>query len=351
MYTRQNIAQIEGYTPGEQPGGRKFIKLNTNENPYPPSPKVAKALRSVDAAQLRLYPNPAAQEFREEIATQRGVTPDNVICGNGSDDLLTIAVRTFVDQGGAIAYPNPSYSLYPVLGNIQGARLIEIDLDDDFQLPPDPVAKAADARLLFLARPNAPTGNAFPIDAIRELADEYEGVLFIDEAYADFGEDDCVNLIKEFPNVVVSRTLSKSYSLAGIRFGYAFADANLINEMFKVKDSYNVNAITQELALAAVQDQVTFDRNVKRVRESRARITTALNELGFETPPSQANFIFTKPPLDARHYLRKLREAGILIRYFPYPRISEFVRITVGTENEMDALLEATKSIVNDTQA
>lgn len=350
-YVRPNIARMAGYTPGEQPRERTYVKLNTNENPYPPSPQVGKALSEFDVTKLRLYPDPLACEFREEIANQQGLDESWVICGNGSDDLLTIAVRTFVNQGAGIAYPQPSYSLYPVLGEIQGATLTKIDLDEEFNLPADATEQADGTALFFIARPNAPTGKACPLDIVRNIATDYEGILFIDEAYADFAEDDCINLVKEFDNIVVSRSLSKSYSLAGIRFGYALAQPALINEMFKVKDSYNVNALSQTLALAAVRDQVTFRKNHNRVCKTRSRIRACLEELGFDTLPSQTNFLFTKPPIDAPHYVRQLREAGILIRYFPGPRTGNYVRITVGTDEEMDLLIEATRNILQKSNA
>ena len=345
-YARRNIAKMEGYTPGEQPRGRTLIKLNTNENPYPPSPAVTEALQHMDANRLRLYPDPVCTQLREEISELYGLSKDWAICGNGSDDLLTIAVRTFVDQNAAIAYPDPSYSLYPVLADIQGARHVVINLTATFGLPANVTAAARDASLLFLARPNAPTGNCFPVDQIRMLADEFDGILYIDEAYADFADDNCIDLVREFPNVIVSRTLSKSYSLAGIRLGYAFAHPDLIAEMGKVKDSYNVNMLTQALGLAAIRDREYFAANVKKVRQTRERVTKALDEMGFATLPSQANFLFTKPPVAAAEYVQSLRDAGILVRYFPGKRTGDYVRITIGTDDEMDALIAATKKIV-----
>lgn len=350
-YVRPNIVRMAGYTPGKQPRERTFVKLNTNETPYAPSPKVGEALSDFDVTALRLYPDPLAREFREEIATQQGLDKNWVICGNGSDDLLTIAVRTFVNQGAGIAYPKPSYSLYPVLGEIQGATLTEIHLDEEFNLPANAAEQAGETALFFIARPNAPTGKACPLDAVRKIAKGYDGILFIDEAYADFAEDDCIKLVKEFDNIVVSRSLSKSYSLAGIRFGYALAQPALITEMLKVKDSYNVNALSQTLALAAVKDQVTFRKNRSRICKTRSRLHASLDELGFDTLPSQTNFIFTKPPIDAPYYVRQLRKAGILIRYFPGPRTGKYVRITIGTDEDMDLLIDATRTILQKSNA
>jgi len=336
-YARPTIARIAGYTPGEQPTGRTFIKLNTNENPYPPSPAVAEALRQFPAEHLKLYPAPAADSVRAAAADLFGISSDQILCGNGSDDLLTIALRSFVDQGGGFAYTDPSYSLYPVLADIQGARKIPVALDENFMLPDHAAEDAAGATLFIMARPNAPTGNSFPKDRIAKLCREFSGVVWIDEAYADFAHDNCMDMVNRFPNVVVSRTLSKSYSLAGLRLGLACAQKDLIAEMDKVRDSYNVDMITQALATAAIKDSAAMREHVRRICASRDKLRRDLLAMGCEVLPSEANFIFVKPPQPAAEVFQALRERGFLVRYFNLPRISEYIRISIGSEEDMAA--------------
>ncbi|MCQ2403469.1 MAG: histidinol-phosphate transaminase [Lentisphaeria bacterium] len=341
-YARKNIQAIAGYTPGEQLTGRRIIKLNTNENPYPPSPKVGEALRGFSWESLRLYPEPTALPLREAAADLFGIPKEYIICGNGSDDLLTIALRTFVNDGDAFAFPEPSYSLYPVLADLQSAVRRPFELTDDFGLPADIIRQAGDAKLLILARPNAPTGNSYPMDAIRALCRDFDGVVWIDEAYADFADDNCLALVQEFPNVVVSRTFSKSYSLAGLRMGIAFAAPALVNEMNKLKDSYNTDRLAQALAVAALQDPAHPEANVAKVRASRADVTAKLSAHGCTVLPSQANFLLFRPALrPAREIFQALRERGILVRYFSLPRVDQYIRLTVGTDEEMAEFLLA----------
>ena len=343
---RETIARMSGYVPGEQPQDKRYIKLNTNENPYPPSPRVLETLHGLGESRLRLYPDPIGQELKQVASELCGLTPDWVLCGNGSDDLLTIAVRTFVDQGGTLACPHPSYSLYPVLSAIQGAQCVEIPLDGRFELSPDAVAQAAGATLLFVARPNAPTGNAFALEVMRRVCAEFDGVVWIDEAYVDFAEDDCLEFVREFANVVVSRTLSKSYSLASIRLGLAYANPELIGQMMKVKDSYNVNFVTQKLAVAALRDQDHMKANADRIRRTRAAVSDELAQLGCAVLPSQANFLLVAPPGDARDMVGQLRERGILVRYFRDDRVAKYFRVTIGTPAEMQAFTDAVRGIL-----
>jgi len=344
-YFRKVIDKIAGYTPGEQPqriGG--WIKLNTNENPYPPAPGVGKLLRELDPGILRLYPDPVCRELRKLTAHLNGLHLDNVIIGNGSDDILTIAMRAFVSEDEFAACPEPSYSLYPVLSHIQGADCKKIPLNEDFSLPDNFVAQAEDAKLLLIPRPNAPTGTAFSMEKMRQVCRDFDGIVLIDEAYGDFAEETCESFVHEFQNVIVSRSLSKSYSLAGIRLGYAMASHHMIAGMMKVKDSYNVNALSQRIALAALEDQEYFKANLEKIRATRVRLTAALEELGFKVEPSQANFIFAVPPdgNGEKLYLG-LKEQGILVRYFAGPVTGRYVRITVGTDEETDKLLDALK--------
>lgn len=342
-FFREAIDRMSGYAPGEQPkriGG--WIKLNTNENPYPPSPAVAEALRCFNANSLRLYPTPDCREIREFLAELHGVEPENIIAGNGSDDILTIAVRSFVPEGGLTACPEPSYSLYPVLSGIQGAECLLIEIEDDFSLPADFAERAAGASLLLIPNPNAPTGNAFPKEILEKICSDFRGIVLIDEAYADFADENCMDTVGRYPNLIVSRTLSKSYSLAGARFGYAVASKDIIAGMMKVKDSYNVNALTQRVALAALKDQTYFAKTVAKIRATRKRLTNSLRSLGFDVPDSSANFVFAKPPdgCGEKLYLT-LKDRGVLVRWFSGANVSSRIRITVGTDEQMSKLLEA----------
>ncbi len=339
-YFRPAIDALEGYTPGEQPKIPGLIKLNTNENPYPPSPKVAEFLRSFDASLLRLYPQPLSDDLRETIAETYGVDTRNVLAGNGSDDILTIITRSFAGENDLIACPNPSYSLYPVLARIQGAKPLEIPLNDDFSLSDNAACLAKGARIVFIARPNAPTGNTFPIKLIEKFCMEFDGIVVIDEAYADFSEDNCLHLAKKMRNVVVCRTMSKSYSLAGARVGWAIADAALIDGMFKVKDSYNINQLSQMLAVAALKDTSYLSETTAKIIRTRKILSDGLAGLGFAVCPSQANFVFVSPPnADAKELYAFLRQNKVLVRYFPGPRTGAHVRITVGTPAEIETLL------------
>lgn len=347
-YSRKNIAAMAGYVPGEQPQGRTFVKLNTNENPYPPSPKVGEALATFDVSRLRLYSEPSAARVRRAAADVLGYRPENYLIGNGSDDLLTIALRTFVDQGGVAAYTEPSYSLYPVLAELQGAQRRPVELTADFGLPPvdELLERLKGATLFLVANPNAPTGNLLSRETLREVARGFAGVLWIDEAYADFSGQTCLDFVSEFPNVVVSRTLSKSYSLAGLRLGIACSSEEIILEMNKVKDSYNVDMVAQALAEAALRDQAYMRGNAQRIVATRERVTARLQELGCDVLPSSANFIFVRTPLSAPSVFAALRERGYLVRYFALPRIDDRLRVTMGTDAEMDGFLSAMSDIL-----
>lgn len=345
-YWRDCVDRMNGYTPGEQPRDHRIVKLNTNENPYPPCPGVSQALAEFDVNALRRYPDPSALELRREAARLFGLTEQHVLCGNGSDDLLTIGTRTFIDQGQRLAFTDPSYSLYPVLAQIQDAIPVTVPLTDSFDLPDTLATATQGCGMLFLARPNAPTGNSFDRNTLQRFCKRFPGIVWIDEAYADFADDHCVDLVPAHPNVVVSRTVSKSYSLAGIRLGLAFAAPPLVAQMMKVKDSYNVNMLTQQIALAALRDQDHVRRTVKQIRRTRAAVADALAQLGFHVLPSQANFLCVEPPLPATHFLEQLRQRSILVRHFPGPRTGSYVRVTIGTDREMDSFVAAARDIV-----
>ena len=346
-YARKNITAMAGYTPGEQPQDRRYIKLNTNENPYPPSPRLVKALQEFDAARLRLYPDPLCTELRAAAARVTGLDPAWILCGNGSDDLLTIAVRTFVDQGGRLAHFEPSYSLYPVLAGLQGAGSVAVPLvGDGFEVPGDAARQAAGCSLFLVARPNAPTGNAFPLAAMHTLCREFPGVVWIDEAYVDFCPDNCLEFLKQYPNVIVSRSFSKSYSLAGLRLGFAFARPELTEEMYKVKDSYNVSMLTQVLGKAAFEDQDYLKAGADKICRTRDWTMRELKMLGCRPVPSAANFLFVRTPQPAGEVFRSLRENGILVRYFPGRRTGDYLRITIGTDEQMRELVSALRTIL-----
>ena len=344
-YFRSNIDALEPYVPGFQPKGGGFIKLNTNENPYPPAPSVFKALRDFNPELLRLYPDPMSSRLRRKIAGTYGFAPENVIVGNGSDELLAMALRCFAGEGDQVLYPAPSYSLYGVLSRIQGAEPTEMPLDEDFGLSEEFIK--APARLKFIARPNSPTGTVYPERTIERLADETDGVIVVDEAYADFSEETALRLAGNLPNVMVFRTFSKAYSLAGLRVGYAFGSPELIEGMMKIKDSYNMNTISALLAEAALDDQQYLQEKVGLIKAGRKYLREQLEGLNFRVFPSGANFLFCRPPdSNAEMIFKELLERKILIRFFDTPTLKDYLRITIGTSREMEALVIALKEIL-----
>ena len=345
VYLREHVEHLEGYTPGFQPKEPGFIKLNTNENPYPPSPRATEAMRRACGEGIRKYPDPLATSFREAAGELLGVPPEWMICGFGSDDILTIAVRAFCGEGETVAFPYPSYSLYEVLGEIQCARPVSVDFPPDYSTPEG--LADIDAPLTFLANPNAPSGTMLASEDVRRLAGGLSGALVIDEAYVDFAEGDCLELVEECDNVVVTRTLSKSYSLAGLRFGFAVANEELIAGMMKVKDSYNVSAPGVAGATEAIKDQQWVNKNILKIKSTRKRLISELQEQGFSCWPSRTNFVLARVPGgDARTVFEQLLERKILVRYFDLPRLDDCLRVTVGTDEEIDAFLEATGEIV-----
>jgi len=343
---------MDGYTPGEQPSpGQRVVKLNTNENPFPPSPRVMQAVREIEPEMLRRYPDPTADAFRCAAAQVLGLTPDMIICGNGSDDILTIATRTFVPPDGTLAFPSPTYSLYPVLARLEEAKSAPIDWGTEWSLPIDDlVATKADA--IYLANPNAPSGTFVSPSQIASLASRFSGLLLVDEAYVDFAEDNCVSLVREFANVVVSRSLSKAYSLAGVRFGYAVAQPEVVVEMMKVKDSYNCDALSVAAATAAILDQEYAKQTWEQIRSERQRLTSELQQLGWSVLPSQANFILAAVPAGrGRDAYQKLKHQGILVRYFDKPGLHDKIRITVGRAEEHNALLGGVRALTPSEKA
>ncbi|MCX6998467.1 MAG: histidinol-phosphate transaminase, partial [Kiritimatiellaeota bacterium] len=290
---RKTVRALTAYTPGEQPKETGLIKLNTNENPYPPSPAVAERLRRQAPEDLRLYPDPLSVELRAAIARRHGCRVEQVFAGNGSDEVLALCTRAFVEPDGAIGFFEPSYSLYPVLAAIQGVSLQPAPLNQDFSWCSPP---ASAARLFFLANPNAPTGRQYPRAIVRAFCENFPGVVVVDEAYVDFADYDCADLALSLPNVLSCRTLSKSYSLAGLRLGYALGPMLLIEALFKIKDSYNLDRLTQTIGLAAIEDPEHMRRNAERLKATRGRLAARLAELGFAVCPSAANFLWVQPP-------------------------------------------------------
>lgn len=345
-FVRPNVRAMSGYTPGEQPGfGERVVKLNTNENPFGPSPKVMQAIQNVEPEMLRRYPNPTADVFRDAAAKVLGVERDNILAGNGSDDVLSIALRAFCGEGDTLAYPEPTYSLYPVLADLGEVRHVGVPWEKDYALPIDALV-ATRARAIFLANPNAPTGTFVPPAKVRELARRFDGAVLVDEAYVDFADDNCLSLVKDLPNVVVSRTFSKAYSLAGLRFGFAVAPKPVIAEMMKVKDSYNCDAIATCAAAAAIADQEYARKTWDYVKEERKRLTAELTRLGWSVIPSQANFLLASVPGgDGKAMYLGLKRQGILVRYFDLPGLTDKVRITVGTAEENNALISGIKAL------
>jgi histidinol-phosphate aminotransferase len=344
-FFRPNIANMKGYIPGEQPQGGGFIKLNTNENPYPPPLQVLEKLRQACTGDLRLYPDPGAVRLRRLLAETFGAAPEQFIIGNGSDELLTIIIRSFAGEGDKIAYPYPTYGYYKPLIEIQGAQCVEVDFPQDFSLPAD-LAKTG-ARITFLVNPNAPSGTLLPIEDIASLATQLDGILVVDEAYVDFSEGGSIALIAEHPNTIVVRTMSKSFSLAGMRIGFACAQPDLISGMWKVKDHYNLNRLSLVAAEAALEEIESMQENAARICRTRDRLTLGLRQLGFHVWDSAANFALARSSsTPAAELYQALKERHILVRHFDQPRLEDCLRITVGTDEEIEALLGQLQDIL-----
>ncbi len=348
-YFRPSVDAMTGYIPGEQPKpGTKIIKLNTNENPYPPSPQAMEVLRNLDGEWLRRYPNPFADDFRHSISKVFDIPYDWVIVGNGSDDILNIAIRACCEGSDRpVVYPTPTYVLYKTLAAIQPAQILEIPYNEDFSLPISDLIKAQGG-ITFIASPNSPSGHAIPIDDLRCLAEQVSGVLLVDEAYVDFAEESALSLVQEFTNVMVVRTLSKGYSLAGLRLGFGIANPQLLSGLFKVKDSYNIDAIACAVGTAAMLDQDYKNECAQKVKISRLQLAESLEKLGFKVWPSQANFVLAQPQTaDAERLYLALKEKGILVRYFKQPRLADKLRISVGTDDQNHALIAALTSLIS----
>ena len=341
------IRSLTPYTPGEQPKDRKFIKLNTNENPYPPAPGVLEVIKAGADAALRLYPDPDASQLRLALAKTYRVEENEIFVGNGSDEVLAFAFQAFFSQGDEIVFPDITYSFYPVYANLFGIRCRTVSLRDDFTVP---VEQMRGSQGVVIANPNAPTGIELPQSELRRILEaNRDVVVIVDEAYVDFGGESALPLIREYPNLLVVQTCSKSRALAGLRVGFAFGDANLIQALNCVKNSFNsytLDRLALVGATAAVEDQTYFDAQRAKVMATRERTTEELQAMGFQVLPSKTNFIFiTHPAVPAQQLFAGLREKGVLVRYFNQPRIDNYLRVSIGTDQEMDAFLAAMREL------
>lgn len=344
-YARKHLASIEGYVPGEQPTDGAYIKLNTNENPYPPSPRVFEAVKNVTGEELRKYPDATWRGLRAKISEVYGVGPEQIFVGNGSDEALSLLIRTFVDPGEKVVYMYPSYVLYESLAAINAVEHEGVELDEAFELPED--AFEREGKMFFVANPNSPTGRPVLAEVMARLCESFSGIVVSDEAYADFGDSSCIDLLRDHSNLIVLRTFSKAFSLASIRVGFALGSEKLIAGLMKTKDSYNVNLLSQAIAEAALGDIAHMRAGIEKIKKTRERLTESLRQSGFDVFPSEANFLLARPPDgNARAVYEKLKERKILVRYFPIRRLDDRLRITVGTDDEVDALLEALGEIL-----
>jgi histidinol-phosphate aminotransferase len=340
-FVRPEIERASGYVPGEQPRDRRYVKLNTNENPYAPSPRVLAAIRAAVTEDLRLYPDPLATELRAKASELYGVAPEFILAGNGSDELLAIILRACVAPGDRVVYPKPTYTLYDTLVAIQGATSESVSFPGDFRLPTEHLQERGQ-KLTIICNPNAPSGTLAPVDAIEGVARRLKGLVVVDEAYVDFASDSALRLVHTLDNVLVLRTFSKSFSLCGMRVGLAFGRPDVLSELAKVKDSYNVGRLGLVAATAALDDYAYMQESAARVRSTRALLTAGLERAGFDVLPSETNFVLARRPgQDLGPLQHELKEKGVLVRYFNEPALRDALRITVGTPEEVQALLEA----------
>nr|WP_321392915.1 histidinol-phosphate transaminase [uncultured Desulfuromusa sp.] len=338
---RKNIAAMDRYVPGFQPDEPGWIKLNTNENPYPPSPKVVAAIQEELAnggENLRKYPDAGSKEARRVAAELYGVDPSWVIMANGSDELLNNLIRAFADAGDEVGFVHPSYSYYSTLADIQGAKVVTFGLTDDTRIAGFP--ETYTGKIFFLTSPNAPLGLGFHNDYISELAERCEGILVVDEAYVDFTDVSAMELVKKYENLVVTRTFSKSYSLAGMRLGLAVARPEVIAALDKIRDHYHLDRLALVAATAALKDQTYLRSTVSRICATRDWFSSELRQLGYQIPPSQTNYIFAAAPdADGKQVYDALFAHKILVRYFSDPLLAHGTRISIGTRGDMEKTL------------
>ncbi|MDP9002406.1 MAG: histidinol-phosphate transaminase [Myxococcota bacterium] len=340
-YLRPEIPRLVGYVPGEQPRDRRYVKLNTNENPYPPSPRVLDAIRGAVTADLRLYPDPEATELRAKAGEVYGFPPESILAGNGSDELLAIILRACAGPGDHVVYPTPTYSLYDTLVAVQGATRRAVPFPRDFRLPVEQLDEQGQS-VTIICNPNAPSGTLTPVAAIDELARRLRGLVLVDEAYVDFASETALPLALRHDNVVVLRTFSKSFSLCGMRIGLAFGQPGFIAELSKVRDSYNVSRLGLVAAVAALDDYAFMEGNAARVRSTRTVLADGLRKASFDVLPSETNFVLARRPgADLGPLQRMLKQRGVLVRHFDTPDLRDAMRVTVGTPDEIETLLAA----------
>ncbi len=343
---RDCVQQTPGYVPGEQPQTTDYVKLNTNENPYAPPDEIFDNLEE-ELKKVRLYPDPVSTKLRKAAGEVFGFSHEQILAGNGSDDILNIALRTFVNPGEMVAFLDPTYSLYETIARVHGANIKTIATNENFEL--DRPLICPEAKLIFVASPNPPLGKHLNRQYLKETCEQATGVVLIDEAYVDFSDENHWEFIKQYENVIVSRTMSKSYSLAGIRVGFGVSSLAIIEQMNKVRDSYNLDRLAQILGANCFQFQDYFKQIWQQVRTTRTRLITSLRNLDFFVFESDANFVLASPQwMEASELYNKLKEKKVLVRYFKHPRISNYVRITVGTDAEIDRLLEVIEKLKNE---
>lgn len=346
-FLKEQYRSMEAYTPGEQPRDQQYIKLNTNESPYPPAPSVVEAMNAEQVELLRLYSDPTAKNLKEKLAGLYDVRPENVFVSNGSDEVLNFAFMAFGGQGAV--FPDISYGFYEVFAELYAINAEKIPLESDFSV--DYRKYCGKNKMVVIANPNAPTGMTIPVWQIEEIVKSNpDAVVVIDEAYVDFGGETCLPLVKKYDNLLVTRTFSKSRCLAGGRLGYAFASPEIIADLEKIKYStnpYNINRLTLLLGEKTVDAEDYYQEKCRKIEETRAWTTAQLEELGFTVLPSKANFIFMKTDkMDGGELYKTLKAKGILVRHFTNPRICQFNRVTIGTKKQMETFIDTLKEVI-----
>lgn len=350
-YLLPRLEALEPYVPGEQPQDKRYIKLNTNESPFPPSPKVMEALSRERIAGLNLYPDPLCDRLISALAKEYGLEPENVFVGNGSDEVLGFAFMAYTDASHPVTIPSVSYGFYQVYAKLYGCKANQIDLNEDFSIPVEKFLNQPG--MVALANPNAPTALALPLgDVERIVKANPDHPVLIDEAYVDFGGETCLPLLSKYPNLLIVRTFSKSRSLAGGRLGYAMGSREMIADLNRVKFSfhpYNINSLTMAAGIVAMEDKAYFEGCVATIRQTRDKTADSLRRLGFQVTSSATNFLFAgHPGLDGKAYYEKLKEKGVLVRFLSHPTLKGYVRITVGSEEQMQTVLDKTKEILSE---
>jgi histidinol-phosphate aminotransferase len=350
-----HIDRMQVYPLGEQPAeGSSVIKLNQNENPYPPSPLVLEALRTVTEEEIRRYPGPGCSDLRRALAGRYGMEEEQVFCGNGSSEIISLVMKVFVGHRGTIALPDPSFSLYATAAEAYQAKCVHVPLREDFTVDTGKLSESG-ADAVILINPHAPTGLLMPLSEVERLAASFRGLLVIDEAYIDFSDVPdaytAISLVKRYENVLVVRTFSKAYALCGARIGYCFAAGRLIGALEKGRDIYNVDAVSRKLAIAALGDRDYMERSAGAIRKTRESFASELRRLGFKVLPSQTNFVLCTVPdrdtgLTAERLCRLLMERNIYVRYYGHPRLADKLRISIGTDDEMDTLLRELRGLL-----